>query len=64
MTVITGAGPIGVMAAALARHLGARHVVMSGVPAAIEDMLGNMNHGGRVAMLGLPSAPYSIDWGV
>jgi threonine 3-dehydrogenase len=107
--VITGAGPIGVMAAALARHLGARHVVvsdisdyrlglawaagadlvvdakergladamaelgmregfdvgleMSGVPSAIEDMLANINHGGRVAMLGLPSEPYAIDWG-
>ncbi|MDR6864922.1 L-threonine 3-dehydrogenase [Phycicoccus sp. 3266] len=107
--VITGAGPIGVMAAALARHVGARHVVvtdvsdyrlglakdagadlvvnaatsnlrqamgelgmregfdvgleMSGVPSAVEDMLANMNHGGRVAMLGLPKDPFAIDWG-
>ncbi len=107
--VITGAGPIGVMAAALARHVGARHVVvtdisdyrldlaknagadlvvnatrsnlaeamrelgmregydvgleMSGVPSAFEDMLANMNHGGRVAMLGLPKDPFPIDWG-
>lgn len=107
--VITGAGPIGVMTVALARHLGARHVVvsdisdyrldlaraagadvvvdakqrnladamaelgmregfdvgleMSGVPSAVEDMLANMNHGGRVAMLGLPKAPFPIDWG-
>lgn len=107
--VITGAGPIGVMAAAIARHVGARHVVvtdvseyrldlaknagadlvvnathsnlaeamrqldmkegfdvgleMSGVPAAFEDMLANMNHGGRVAMLGLPKDPFAIDWG-
>jgi threonine 3-dehydrogenase len=107
--VITGAGPIGIMAAALARHVGARHVVvtdisdyrldlaknagadlvvnatrsnlsqamrelgmkegydvgleMSGVPAAFEDMLANMNHGGRVAMLGLPKDPFPIDWG-
>jgi len=107
--VITGAGPIGVMAAAIARHVGARHVVvtdvsdyrlelarnagadlvvnaarsnlreamdelgmkegfdigleMSGVPSAVEDMLANMNHGGRVAMLGLPKDPYPIDWG-
>lgn len=107
--VITGAGPIGVMAAAIARHVGARHVVvtdvsdyrlglakdagadlvvnaassdlgeamtvlgmregfdvgleMSGVPAAVEDMLAHMNHGGRVAMLGLPKDPYPIDWG-
>ncbi len=107
--VITGAGPIGVMAAALARHVGARHVVvtdvsdyrlalatgagadlvvnattsnlqqairilgmkegfdvgleMSGVPEAVEDMLASMNHGGRVAMLGLPRRPYAVDWG-
>lgn len=106
--VITGAGPIGVMAAAIARHAGARHVVvtdlsdyrldlarragadlvlnvgrasltdaqrqlgmregfdigleMSGAPAAMEDMLANLNHGARVAMLGLPSAAYPIDW--
>jgi threonine 3-dehydrogenase len=107
--VITGAGPIGVMAAALARHVGARHVVvtdvsdyrlelaknagadlvvnaatsdlgaamrtlgmregfdlgleMSGVPSAVEDMLAHMNHGGRVAMLGLPKDAFPIDWG-
>jgi threonine 3-dehydrogenase len=107
--VITGAGPIGVMAAALARHVGARHIVvtdlsdyrlglakdagadlvvnvrtsdlgeamkslgmkegfdigleMSGVPSAVEDMLAHMNHGGRVAMLGLPKDPFPIDWG-
>jgi threonine 3-dehydrogenase len=107
--VITGAGPIGVMAAAIARHVGARHVVvtdvsdyrldlaknagadltvnattsnlreamsslrmkegfdigleMSGVPSAVEDMLANMNHGGRVAMLGLPRDPFPVDWG-
>jgi threonine 3-dehydrogenase len=107
--VITGAGPIGLMAAAIARHVGARHVVvsdvseyrldlareagadlvvdaartdlgaamrelgmregfdvgleMSGAPAAVEDLLKNMNHGGRVAMLGLPKDPYPIDWG-
>ncbi len=107
--VITGAGPIGVMAAALARHVGARHVVvtdvseyrlglardagadytvdasvsdlgeamtalgmkegfdvgleMSGAPSALDDMLAHLNHGGRVAMLGLPKAPYPMDWG-
>ncbi|MBW3086543.1 L-threonine 3-dehydrogenase [Austwickia sp. TVS 96-490-7B] len=107
--LITGAGPIGVMAAAIARHAGARHVVvtdlsdfrlelarkagadmvvnttrtsvreaqreldmkegfdigleMSGAPAAVNDMIDNMNHGGRVAMLGLPKDPYPIDWG-
>jgi threonine 3-dehydrogenase len=26
-------------------------------------MIENMNHGGRIAMLGLPSAPIAIDWG-
>ena len=26
-------------------------------------MLANMNHGGRVAMLGLPRDRYAIDWG-
>ncbi len=105
--LITGAGPIGVMATAIARHVGARFVVvtdlnpvrlelarnagaslaihpselrdamttlgmregfdvgleMSGAPPAVEGMLDTMNHGGRVAMLGLPSASYAIDWG-
>lgn len=106
--VITGAGPIGVMAAAIARHAGARFVVvtdrsdyrldlakqagadlvvnvtqssladaqrtlgmkegfdigleMSGAPAAVEDMLENLNHGARVAMLGLPREPYPVNW--
>ena len=99
--LVTGAGPIGVMAAAIARHAGARYVVvtdvsdyrlalakragadlavntakaglrdaqrelgmregfdigleMSGAPAAVTDMIDNMNHGGRIAMLGLPT---------
>lgn len=107
--LITGAGPIGVMATAIVRHVGARFVVvtdpnptrrelarqagadltvdpsatslpaamrelgmregfdigleMSGAPAAVEAMLATMNHGGRVAMLGLPGAPYAVDWG-
>ncbi len=107
--VITGAGPIGVMATAITRHVGARFIVvtdisdvrlelaraagadlainatttslrdamaelgmregfdigleMSGAPSAVADMLGTMNHGGRVAMLGLPHADYVIDWG-
>ena len=107
--LITGAGPIGVMAAAIARHAGARHIVvtdlsdfrlglaaevgadrvvnvarerlvdaqralgmqegfdigleMSGSPAAVADMLANLNHGARVAMLGLPKDSYAIDWG-
>ncbi|GAC25318.1 MAG: L-threonine 3-dehydrogenase [Alteromonadaceae bacterium] len=106
--LITGAGPIGIMAAAVAQHVGARHVVitdvneyrldlarkmgasravnvaneslkdvmndlgmtegfdvgleMSGVPAAFRDMLDKMNHGGKVAMLGIPSGDVAIDW--
>lgn len=107
--LITGAGPIGVMAAAIARHAGARHVVvtdvsderlalaaragadrvvnvtrerlaeaqrdlgmkegfdigleMSGAASAVSEMLANLNHGARVAMLGIPKEPYQIDWG-
>jgi threonine 3-dehydrogenase len=107
--LITGAGPIGLMAAAVARHVGARFVVitdispyrlelarsmgvdlaidvstssiasaqgqlgmvegfdvameMSGHPAALPDVIANLNHGGRIAMLGLPSQPIEIDWG-
>ena len=106
--LITGAGPIGLMAAQVCRHVGARYVVitdvspyrlalaremgvdlavdvsresiasaqerlgmvegfdvaleMSGHPAALPDVLANLNHGGRIAMLGLPSAPIEIDW--
>ncbi len=106
--VVTGAGPIGIMAAAVARHAGARHVLitdpnpyrralaervgvtravdpritpvrdlmpslgmtegfdvgleMSGNPLAFRELLGSMCHGGRVAMLGIPSEPIAIDW--
>ncbi len=106
--LITGAGPIGIMAAAVVRHAGARHVVitdmnpyrlelakkmkptlafdvgratiadaqkqlgmkegfdvgleMSGNPAAFRDMLANMCHGGKIAMLGIPTAEIPIDW--
>jgi threonine 3-dehydrogenase len=106
--LITGAGPIGIMAAAICRHVGARHVVitdrnpyrlelakkmgahrtvnienetlkgvmpelnmvegfdvgleMSGVPSAFRQMLEVMNHGGKVAMLGIPPADTAIDW--
>jgi threonine 3-dehydrogenase len=106
--LITGAGPIGAMAAAIARHVGARNVVitdvndyrldlaarmgatrtvnvsreamsdvmkelrmtegfdvgleMSGVPSAFTMMLEQMNHGGRIAMLGIPPAGFGIDW--
>ncbi|WP_226647963.1 L-threonine 3-dehydrogenase [Microbulbifer variabilis] len=106
--LITGAGPIGIMAAAVAKHVGARHVVitdineyrldlarkmgttravnvskenlkdvmaelgmsegfdvgleMSGVPVAFRDMLAAMNHGGKIAMLGIPAGEMAIDW--
>ncbi len=35
---------------------------MSGQPAALRDMLANMNHGGKIAMLGLPADEIAIDW--
>ena len=106
--LITGAGPIGIMAAAIVRHAGARHVVitdindyrlslaktmgatvahnvksgslaevqkklgmkegfdvgleMSGNPAAFRDMIDAMAHGGKIAMLGIPSEQIAIDW--
>lgn len=106
--LITGAGPIGIMAAAVARHVGARHVVitdvneyrldlarqmgvtravnvaeekltdvmqeldmkegfdvgleMSGVPSAFSQMLTTINHGGKIAMLGIPPENVAIDW--
>jgi threonine 3-dehydrogenase len=36
---------------------------MSGAPAALQSMIENLNHGGRVAILGLPAQPFAIDWG-
>lgn len=106
--LITGAGPIGIMATAVVRHAGARHVVvtdlnpsrlelarrmgatlaidpretpvaeaqkrlgmvegfdigleMSGSQPAFRDMLDNMTHGGRIAMLGIPPGEMAIDW--
>ncbi|MDH5493564.1 MAG: L-threonine 3-dehydrogenase [Myxococcales bacterium] len=106
--LITGAGPIGCMAAAVARHVGARHIVvtdvneyrlelarklgasrvvnvqretipetmrrlgmtegfdvgleMSGNGEALRGLLEAMNHGGRVAILGIPPASVAIDW--
>jgi len=106
--LITGAGAIGIMAAAVVQHAGARHVVitdlnpyrlelaekvgvtlavnpkeislpnvqkklgmhegfdvgleMSGSPVAFRDMLANMSHGAKIAMLGIPSTEMSIDW--
>jgi threonine 3-dehydrogenase len=35
---------------------------MSGQPAALRDMIANMTHGGRIAMLGLPATEIPIDW--
>jgi len=106
--LITGAGPIGIMAAAVVRHAGARHVVitdlnpyrlelarkigvtlaidprekslrdvqselgmtegfdvgleMSGNASAFRDMIANMSHGGRIAILGIPPNEIAIDW--
>ena len=106
--LITGAGPIGIMAAAVVRHAGARHVVitdknayrlelarkmnitravdtsetplpqvqkelrmqegfdvgleMSGNATAFREMLANLSHGAKIAMLGIPSGEISIDW--
>jgi threonine 3-dehydrogenase len=106
--LITGAGPIGIMATAICKHAGARNVVitdvndfrlelarrcgadkiinvknespadameplgmtegydvgleMSGNPSAFRDMLDVMNHGGKVAMLGIPPEEVAVDW--
>jgi threonine 3-dehydrogenase len=106
--LITGAGPIGIMAVAIAKHAGARYVVitdvnpyrlslakqmgadlavdvrtetltaaqkklgmkegfdvgleMSGNPAAFRDLIANMCHGGKIAMLGIPEKEMAIDW--
>ena len=106
--LITGAGPIGLMAVAIAKHAGARYVVitdvndyrlsiakqmgadvalnvkngsladvqkklglkegfdvgleMSGNPAAFRDMIDNLCHGGKIALLGIPSEQIAIDW--
>jgi threonine 3-dehydrogenase len=106
--LITGAGPIGCMAAAVAHHAGARFVVvtdvnpyrldlakklgatmtvdvrtktiaqaqkelgmkegfdvaleMSGHPSAFRDLLNNMAHGGKIALLGIPEKELAIDW--
>ena len=106
--LITGAGPIGIMAVGIAKHAGARHVVitdvndyrldlakkmgatravnvtreklsdvqpqldmregfdvgleMSGNAAAFRDMIDNLAHGGKIALLGIPAEPMAIDW--
>ncbi len=106
--LITGAGPIGIMAIPVLRHAGARHVVitdvneyrldlarrmgataalhaasgdlaalkqelgiregfdvgleMSGSAAALRTQVDHLCHGGKIAMLGIPSGPIEIDW--
>jgi threonine 3-dehydrogenase len=35
---------------------------MSGAPTALPDILDNLSHGGRIAVLGLPSKEISINW--
>jgi threonine 3-dehydrogenase len=35
---------------------------MSGRPEAMRDMIANMTHGGRIAMLGLPAQEFPVDW--
>ena len=106
--LITGAGPIGAMAAAVCKYAGAKNVVitdinperlalaktlgatrtvdvrsekladvqrqlgmsegfdvgleMSGNPAGFRDLLSNMCHGGKVAILGIPGEEMAIDW--
>jgi len=106
--LITGAGPIGIMAIPVVRHAGARHVIitdlnpyrldlarkmgatlainpaetpladvqkqlgmlegfdvgleMSGNPLAFKDLLANMCHGGKIAILGIPSKVMYMDW--
>lgn len=106
--LITGAGPIGIMAVAICKFVGARHVVitdvneyrldlakkmgatravnvakedlrevmdelnmtegfdvgleMSGVPSAFNQMLDTINHGGKIAMLGIPPKGMEMDW--
>ena len=106
--LITGAGPIGIMAIPVVRHAGARHVVitdvnpyrldlarkmgatlavnpmetsladvqrqlgmaegfdvgleMSGNPAALAQMIDNLCHGGKVAILGIPAKQLPMDW--
>ena len=63
--LITGAGPIGLMAIPVVKHAGARHVVitdLSGNAQALRDMIANMSHGGKIALLGIPAKEMTMDW--
>src|SRR6266550_1537993 len=74
--LITGAGPIGCMAIPICKQAGARDVVitdvnpyrldlaleMSGSPKAFDDILPNMFHGGKIALLGIMPGSAAIDW--
>ncbi len=74
--LVTGAGPIGAMAAAVARHVGLKVVMadlgmkegfdvgleMSGNGGAFRQLLDVMNHGGKVALLGIMAGQEAIDW--
>jgi threonine 3-dehydrogenase len=106
--LITGAGPIGIMSVIVARHAGARHVVitdlnayrlslaeacdatialdidagtiaeaqqalgmiegfdvgleMSGNPRAVNDMMANMTHGGKISLLGIQNRAATVNW--
>ena len=106
--LITGAGPIGIMAIPVVKHAGARHIVitdmnpyrldlarrmgatlavnpaetslaevqtqlhmaegfdvgleMSGSPIALRDMIANMSHGAKIAILGIPARESQMDW--
>jgi threonine 3-dehydrogenase len=106
--LITGAGPIGIMAIPVVRHAGARKIVitdinpfrlelarrmgatlavnpgetslkqvqkqlgmvegfdvgleMSGSTLALSGMISNMSHGGKIAILGIPSKETPMDW--
>jgi threonine 3-dehydrogenase len=108
--LVTGAGPIGLLATSVVQHAGARNVVVtdvnpfrlqlalqmgasravdirtddlrdvqedlgmlegfdvaleiSGSPSAMQDILENTIHGANVAILGIPSEPFAIDWSV
>lgn len=35
---------------------------MSGVPSAFNSMLTNMNHGGKISLLGIPPSDMTVDW--